>query len=117
MPPEVLKYLFDIDQACALLTGFVAGKSLADYEADALLRSAVERQFEIAGEALNQMLKRQPDLASAITDSARIIAFRNVLIHGYAQVTNSVVWGIVQQNLPILCKEVKDLLAGARSSS
>ena len=54
LPLEVRKYLFDIAEACDLLTQFTAGKTFTDYSADALLRSAVERQFEVVGEALNQ---------------------------------------------------------------
>ncbi len=40
---EVKKYLFDIQQAAAFIASSTAGKTFADYEADALLRSAVER--------------------------------------------------------------------------
>ncbi len=57
LPHEVRKYLFDIAEACDLIIGFMQGKALADYAADVLLRSAVERQFEIIGEALNQALR------------------------------------------------------------
>ena len=82
--PETLKYLYDIAEACRLLEEFTVGKSLADYESDALLRSAVERQFEIIGEALRLAIREEPVLAGLITNSSRIIAFRNRLIHGYA---------------------------------
>jgi uncharacterized protein with HEPN domain len=57
MPPKVAKYLYDVQEACRLLTQFTSGKSLKDYLSDAMLRSAVERQFEIIGEAVNQALK------------------------------------------------------------
>jgi len=46
---EARKYLYDIDQALARLTRFVAGRTIDDYLADAMLRAAVERQFEIIG--------------------------------------------------------------------
>jgi uncharacterized protein with HEPN domain len=87
-PPEIRKYLFDIWQACELLAQFFTGKTLNDYQGDALLRSAIERQFEIVGEALNQAIKLNPELANQVSDSGRIIAFRNRLIHAYAAVSN-----------------------------
>jgi len=108
---EVRKYLFDMQQACELLGQFTAEKTLADYRADAMLRSAVERQFEIVGEALGQMLKIAPGLAGRISDSRRIISFRNILIHGYAQIADDIVWGVLETNLPTLRREVEQLLA------
>lgn len=109
--PETLKYLYDIAEACRLLGQFTTGKSLADYEADALLRSAVERQFEIVGEALRLAIREEPGIADLISNSGRIIAFRNRLIHGYAAVLSDVVWGILEANLPVLRAEVAKLLA------
>ena len=109
-PLEARKYLFDIKQACGLLRQFTAGRTFDDYEKDPLLRSAVERQFEIIGEALGQALRVDSSLADAITDTGRIIAFRNRLIHGYASVSDAVVWGVVESNLPTLHREVQALL-------
>jgi len=110
LPLEVRKYLFDIVQACDLLTQFSSGKTFADYSTDALLRSAVERQFEIIGEALNSALRLHPDLSIRISDVRRIVAFRNRLIHGYAFVSNEVVWGVLETNLLTLRRQVQALL-------
>jgi uncharacterized protein with HEPN domain len=112
MPPlEVRKYLFDIQQACQRLVEFTAGKTFDDFVGSALLRSAVERQFEIIGEALHQMLRVDPSMASAISDTKRIISFRNRLIHGYATISDAVVWGVVQTSLPTLHREIESLLS------
>ena len=75
-----------------------------------MLRSAVERQFEIIGEALNQLLRREPGIREKISDASLVIAFRNRLIHGYASVSDEVVWGVVERYLPVLLREVRDLL-------
>ena len=61
-----------------------------------MLRAAVERQFEIIGEALNRLFRLEHDLADRITDGRRIIAFRNILVHAYAQIDNRVVWGVIE---------------------
>ncbi len=83
---EIRKYLFDIQQACRLIGEFTAGKAFEDYKTESMLRSAVERQFEILGEALAQLSKADPELAAQIPDAGNAIGFRNVLIHGYAKV-------------------------------
>ncbi len=112
-PPEVRKYLFDVWQPCELLAQFTTGKTLNDYQGDALLRSAVERQFEIVGEALNQAIKQDAEVAKQVSHSGRIIAFRNRLIHAYAAVSNEVVWGIIEAYLPRLRLEIRLLLERA----
>lgn len=95
------------------LEQFTGGKDLAAYLADPMLRSAVERQFEIIGEALNQGLRLDPTLSERISYSGRIIAFRNRLIHGYAFVADEVVWGIIETHLPTLHREVTALIEQA----
>lgn len=115
-PPEVLANLFDVARACELLESFTAGRTFEGYVEDPLLRSAVERQFEIIGEALRRALDRDPGLERRITDTARIVAFRNRLIHGYASVSAEVVWGVLEANLPTLHRQVSALLAEAEGS-
>ncbi|MFA5890558.1 MAG: HepT-like ribonuclease domain-containing protein [Actinomycetota bacterium] len=109
-PLEVRKYLFDILQACELLVRFTEGKTLAEYLQDPMMRSAVERQFEIVGEALAGALRIDPSVASAVSDAHRVVAFRNRLIHGYAFVSDEVVWGVLENNLSTLRHEVATLL-------
>jgi uncharacterized protein with HEPN domain len=107
---EVKKCLEDVRQAAGLILQFTAGKSFADYDADALTRSAVERQFEIIGEAINRLTKVEPSLARTLPETPRVVAFRNILIHGYDIIDNHVVWDVVQRKLPPLLNEVVLLL-------
>ncbi|HEY3777806.1 MAG TPA: HepT-like ribonuclease domain-containing protein [Rhizomicrobium sp.] len=79
------------------------------YLEDEMLRAAVERQFEIIGEALGGLRRADPELATVIPDLGRIIAFRNILIHGYANVDDRLVWGVVESELPQL-RDVLDRL-------
>ena len=108
---ETKKYLYDIKQATERLSQFSSGKTFDDYERDVLLRSAVERQFEIIGEALNQLSKLDPECMSEISEYRRVIAFRNILIHGYAEIDNRLVWGLLESKLPTLRNEVEALLS------
>ena len=114
-PVSTVQYLSDMARSIAYLTEFTRGKTYNDYAADALLRSAVERQFEIIGEALNQLLRRDPTLASRITNWKRIISFRNRLVHGYATIDDAVVWGVLEENLSTLREEVSGLLDEMKS--
>jgi uncharacterized protein with HEPN domain len=111
-PRDIRKYLFDIKEACERLTRFASGKGLEDYLADEMLRSAVERQFEIIGEALGQAVRVDEALIDQISDARRIIAFRHRLIHGYSSVSDEVVWGVVESSLPRLMMEVTAMLPG-----
>ena len=107
---ETRKYLSDIRQAAASVQRFTSGKNLLDYQESDLLRSAVERQFEIIGEAMNKLAGTDETTARQITNFQRIIAFRNILIHGYADVDDGLVWDVVESYLPRLVAEVNNLL-------
>jgi uncharacterized protein with HEPN domain len=108
---DAKKYLYDIKSASDLLAEFTAAKKFEEYQADAMLRAATERQFEIIGEALAQLARIDETLAARVSEHRRIIAFRNILIHGYADVDDRLVWDILETRLPTLRNDVALLLS------
>lgn len=107
---ESRKLLEDVRQAAELILTFAMGRSLDDYREDALLRSGIERQLEIIGEAINRLTKLDAGTATRISHRRRIVDFRNILIHGYDLVDVQVAWDVVQRDLPTLLREVEVLL-------
>jgi uncharacterized protein with HEPN domain len=89
---------------------FVSKVDAETYEASELVHSAVERKFEIIGEALSLLAKADPDLAARISGFRQVIAFRNLLIHGYASVDHGRVWSTIKDDLPKLMDVVGKLL-------
>jgi uncharacterized protein with HEPN domain len=110
MQRDARAYLWDIQQASDTILRFVNGLDARTYAETELIHSAVERKFEIIGEALNQIAKLDPMLAHRIPNIREIVAFRNLLIHGYAMVEHDRVWRITQQSLPGLRATVASLL-------
>lgn len=104
-------WLWDVRAAADSIAGFVNGHDFADYASDLMLRSAVERQFEIVGEALSRLSREAPDIAARLSDLRRAIAMRNALIHGYREVDNATVWETIHHDLPVLRAQVAALLA------
>jgi uncharacterized protein with HEPN domain len=86
------KTLEDMGDAAAFVLAATREKKLEDYARDRLLRQAVERNFEIIGEAVGRLARHDPNTASEISEHARIVAFRDVLIHGYDLVDDELVW-------------------------
>jgi len=110
MNDETRKNLIDILQAAEEIQDFVRGMDFRAYENNAVVRRAVERDFEIIGEALNRIKYTDNELLERISEYHRIIGFRNILIHGYDLVDEAVVWQAVTKHLPILVREVKEML-------
>ena len=103
-------FLWDVREAALAIQSFTTGMDAAAYAANPMAQAAVERKFEIIGEALNQLSKLDTAVAARIPDLAQIVAFRNQLIHGYATVNVSTVWNISQTALPALRDAVQGLL-------
>jgi len=110
MPPETAKLLWDMLDAAQSIEHFTAGKNFDNYASDRMMRLAIERPFEIIGEAMSRLVKRDVALASQITDYRKISGFRNALIHGYDSIDHSISWGVIQQHLPVLRRELEALL-------
>ena len=109
MNPDVLIWLEDIDRSIKEIYEFLPQEhDFFAFKDDLKTRKAVERNLEIIGEALNRILKEEPGIK--ITDSRKIVDTRNRIIHGYDTVTPEILWMIISKPLPVLHKEVKNLI-------
>jgi uncharacterized protein with HEPN domain len=111
MPHTPHKLLVDAIAAAEAIGVFTLGRTRLEYGNDLMLRSAVERQFEILGEALRRLQTLDPGLVQTIGDHRRIIAFRNVIAYGYDSIDDDIVWQVVADKLPSLLAEARRLLA------
>ncbi len=111
MQPKAPKLLEDVRDAAAFIREVAQGKTLEDYRRDRLLRQAIERNFEIIGEAMTRLAQHDPETAARISKHRRIIDFRNVLIHGYDLIDHRIVWSTIEEEVPVLLAEAETLLA------
>jgi uncharacterized protein with HEPN domain len=96
MERDARSWLWDVLDAAEAIASFVEGVDAASYAAQPLVHSAVERKFLTIGEALNQLSRASPELAARIPDLRAIVGFRNLLVHGYAEVDHGIVWTAIQ---------------------
>jgi len=113
MHADTRKLLWDAHAAAERVARFLGSTCFDDYQRDELLRSAVERQLEIIGDALSQLRRVDPETAARITDLPRIVGLRNVLIHAYATVDHRLVWGVVESHLGALRVRLEAMLSEA----
>jgi len=112
MTPATRKLLRDALEAGESILNHTTPRRLDDYKNDRFFRRAVEREFEIIGEALNRLSQVDPETAAKISELRRIVDFRNRIIHGYDTVDDVVVWGVIQSHLPKLVQELQVVAAG-----
>jgi uncharacterized protein with HEPN domain len=110
MDARAKKLLFDVLESGRSIQGWCRGSSYSHYLEDRQLRRAVEREFEIIGEALNRLAQADADTAVRVESLSRIVAFRNRIIHGYDDIDDALVWGVIQSHLPELVEQVGVLL-------
>lgn len=111
MQHSIKMYLSDISNSIESIYEYLGEeRNFMNYESNKLLRRAVERELEIIGEAVNRLLKIDPNID--ISDARRIVNLRNWVIHAYDNVDNVIIWGIINKDLPLLEKQVRKLLEG-----
>lgn len=109
MKREIKKCLFDINTSIDSIYDYLGGdRNFFEYQKNKLLRRGIEREIEIIGEAMNRILRIDPDFK--IENSRQIIDTRNWVIHGYDKVDDVIIWGIISNHLPKLRKEIEDYL-------
>ena len=106
---EIKKYLFDIQESIDSIEKYLGEKrDFTVYLNDKMLRRAIEREFEIIGEAMTRIEKLDSNIN--ITNKKQIINMRNRVIHGYDKIDNEIIWGMIVRHLPTLKIEINNLL-------
>lgn len=106
MKQEARKLLLDIQEAIFAIAEFTKGMTFEAYLVDAKTRAAVERKFEIVGEACSRLRDRCPEVFETIEGGHQIIGLRNRLIHGYDQVDDSILWDVIKSKLPSFANQL-----------
>lgn len=109
MNDEIQELLEDILTEAQSIKVFIAGHTLESYIADKKTRFAVERCFEIIGEALTRIGKLDANLLASIRDYRGIKSFRNLIVHAYDHIDDRIVWGIIQNDLDNLIEDAQNL--------
>jgi uncharacterized protein with HEPN domain len=106
MRREIKKYLFDIKTSIDSFFSYLGDeRNFFEYQNKELLRRGIEREIEIIGEAMNRILKIDPDFE--IESARQIVDTRNWVIHGYDKVDDVVIWGIISNHSPKLKQEIE----------
>lgn len=100
MQREAKKYLYDIKSCIENIETFIGEpKMYSNFESNLMLQQAIERNIEIIGEAVNSLLKINPEIA--ITSARRMVDARNKIIHGYDEIQLVQIWNIIINHLPL----------------
>jgi len=109
MKHKIKKFLFDIKESIESIEGYLGDKRDFNlYQSNKMLRRAIEREFEIIGEAMSRIDKL--DNKINITTKKQIISMRNRVIHGYDKIDDAIIWGTIVRHLPTLKIEIQNLI-------
>lgn len=109
MPHSARKLLLDISISCLEIIDFTENKSFEQFQEDRILQLAIERDFEIIGEALYRLARiEEGKLARKIPEYRKIIDFRNIIAHGYDIIDEAAMWDFVKNRVPELLEKVQN---------
>ena len=110
MPRSTAAYLADVVDACDAITEVLSGVDLGTYALRRPIRSAVEREFTIIGEAVSALTRQDPEVAAGISHARLIVGFRNQVVHEYSQIDDEAVYAIARHDVAVLRAECVVLL-------
>ena len=109
MDIKIQAYLSDIKTSIDEIFEFLGDqRDFLEYRNDLKTKKAVERNLEIIGEAMNRILKIDPEFQ--IQHAKKIIGTRNRIIHAYDAISDEVIWTIVVRELPMLKNQIDTYL-------
>ncbi len=112
MNEKVLKWLWDIKLSIDEIDSFLDKDRMIfeEYKKNLILKRATERNLEIIGEAMNRILKQDPDFP--IKSAKGVVGLRNQIIHAYDNISDENIWAVIIKHLPRLKEEVNILIVG-----
>lgn len=110
MPHRIVSWLEDILRAINDIDDYLGTqRNYFVYQNNKMLRQSIELNLILIGETVNNLTKRNPTLS--LTDARKIVNLRNLIVHTYDDVDNTIIWSIIVNHLPTLKAEVKALIA------
>jgi uncharacterized protein with HEPN domain len=110
MDERIQKWLYDIIAAIDEIEGYFEDfpRNFNQYSTNLILKRAIERDLEIIGEAVNRILKQDPNFP--IESARKIVGLRNQIIHAYDNISDENIWAIIQKYIPLLKQDVIKIL-------
>lgn len=104
---EIFKYILDIEAMIDELEKIVAtcNNDFNQFESNFIFFRAAERDLMIIGESISKILQLDDNIK--ITSARQIVSLRNMIVHSYDSIDSSVIWKILQKDMPVLKDEIK----------
>lgn len=107
MNHRAFKYILDVESIISEIDTIknMIGNNFLTFSQDFVVKRAIERDLEIIGEAVRNLVEIDPSMPLSATK--KIIGLRNIISHAYDAIDDELIWGIIQKDIPILKEEIK----------